>query len=302
MHERIYEIELEPPQMDDPCECCGDRPVRLTRFVKKDGAAYGVYYALYSNKSAERGAHVLLSLGPWWPGSRPEERSCFYFQIWPEEESSSLRLDDAAGSPWRAIDRMGAPLSRDEALRHPLRREVFALHDEIADADTSIRGFLDRSRSGDTSEPLEVRYGLPDPVFVLPEEERSVRANLGGDFVSLDASRFFVRTLLPLPIEDRSSWDVATWCEISPPDFETLHEVWNAPDDYARFSCPGTVANDCTDIEAAGYFGAAVEIGVRDREQLPVIQSSDHTSLSARIREPWSWPDFLQFAVNRGFL
>ena len=298
----MYEIELEPPQIDGACECCGDYPVRLTRFISRDGDARGVYYGLYSNRHAEPGIHVLLSLGPWWEGSQPEERHCFYFQIQPEAESSTLRLGDATESPWGEIASMGAPQSRAQALQHPLKPEVFALHDLMVEADVSIRGFLDRSGCGDPCEPLEVRYGLPDALFVLPEEDRAGRTKLGGDFVSLDDSRFFVRALLPLPIEGRGTWDVATWCEIAPSDFEMLHEVWNEPEDYARFSCPGTLANDCSDIEEEGYLGAAVEIGIRDPEQLPIIESSDQVSLATRLSTPWDWPDFRKLAVERGFL
>ncbi len=298
----MYEIELEPPEIGRACECCGDHPVKLTRFLIKDDAAYGAYYGLYSNKHAAGGVHVLLSLGPWWEGSRREERSCFYFQLRPSADNSSLRFGDVASSPWGPVDIMGAGFSREEALLHPLRREVFEIHGRIGEFDTSIRSFFDRSRCGDPSIPLERRYMLPDAVFELSPEEKDARAKISDDFVSLDDSRYFVRALIPMPIEDRESWVVATWCEIAQADFESLFEVWDAPERYARFSCAGTVANVCTDVDPAGYLGATVDVGVGDPEQLPVILASDHPPLMTRIVEPWAWNDFLPFAVDRGFL
>ncbi|MEO1086656.1 MAG: hypothetical protein AAFY88_20675, partial [Acidobacteriota bacterium] len=76
----MYQIEFEPPVLDPPCDCCGDRPVRLTRFLTHDDEARGVYFALYSNRHSETGVHILLSLGPWWDGTIPAQRNCFYFR------------------------------------------------------------------------------------------------------------------------------------------------------------------------------------------------------------------------------
>ncbi len=298
----MYEIELEPPEIGPACDCCDERPVRLTRFLIKDDAAYGAYFAVYSNQHADRGVHVLLSLGPWWEESRQEERSCFYLQLWPAEEHSSLRLGDVEKSPWGPVDIMGAPFSREEALLHPLKQEIFEIHGVIGERDTSIRSFFDRWRSGDASIPLERRYMLPDAVFELSPEEQEARAKISEDLVVLDDARFFVRSLIAMPIEDHENWVVATWCEIPQADFETLYEVWEVPDRYARFACRGTVANVCSDVDPSGYLGAAVDVGGGDHEQLPVIVASDHPPLMTRITEPWAWDEFLTFAVSRGFL
>ncbi len=298
----MYDIELEPPEIDRPCQCCDDRPVRLTRFVIKDGDARGAYFGLYSNKHADQGVHIQLSLGPWWDGSRAEERSCFYFRLFPEESSSSLAFGDVERSPWGPVDVMGAPFTREEARLHPLKQELFELHGRIAEADPSVRGFFERARSGDASVPLERRYLEPDPIFTLSAEEKDERARVDGDFASLGGSRFFARALLPIPVEELGSWDVATWCEIPRSDFKALLDVWDQPDDYARFSCEGKLANDCADVEASGYLDAAVTIAVRDADQLPIVISSDDPRLAARLAGPWSEGEFRRFAVEKGFL
>ncbi len=298
----MYDIELEPPQIDEPCQCCGDRPVRLSRFIFKDGDLHGAYFGSYSNKHADQGFHIQLSLGPWWEGSRQEERSCFYFRLFPDKESSALSFGDVESSPWGPVDIMGAPFSREEARLHPLKQEIFELHGRIAEADPSVRGFFERARCGHAAVPLERRYMLPDPIFELSQEEKESRAKVGGDFASLDGSRFFTRAMLPIPVEDTDSWDVATWCEISRSDFQALLDAWNLADDYARFSCQGKLANDCADVDPSGYLDASVTLGVRDADQLPVVMSSGDTRLGTRLAEPWSQEDFRRFAVDKGFL
>ncbi len=298
----MYDIELEPPQIEKPCPCCGDRPVTLTRFIIKDDELYGAYFGSYSNHHADIGVHIQLSLGPWWEGSREEERSCFYFRLFPEKESSSLSFGDVETSPWGPVDFMGAPFSREEARLHPLKQEIFELHGRIAESDPSVRGFFERMRQGDAKVPLERRYLLPDPIFSLTADEKEARAKIDSDFASLDGSRFFARAMVPIPVEGLGSWNVATWCEISRADFQALLDVWNLPEEYIRFSCEGKLANDCADVDPAGYLDAAVTLGVRDADQLPIVVSSGEARLRVRLAEPWSQEEFRQFAVEKGFL
>ncbi len=298
----MYDLELEPPQIDDPCSCCGDRPVSLSRFIIRDDDVCGVYFGLYSNHHADQGVHILLSLGPWWEGSRAEERSCFYLRLLPQEEGSSLSFGDVESSPWGPVDIMGAPFSREEARLHPLKPEIFELHGRIAEADPSVRGFFERARSGAAAVPLERRYLLPDPIFELSDDEKDARVKTRGDFASLDGSRFFARAMLPIPVDGLDSWDMATWCEISHSDFQALVEVWDQPEGYARFSCEGTLANDCADVDPDGFLGAAVTLGVRDAEQLPFVIASDDPRLETRLAEPWDQEEFRRFAVEKGFL
>jgi hypothetical protein len=67
-------IEFEPPKTGEPCECCGGRTTRLTRFVHSDGDAFAVYFALFSDNHPEKSVSVLVSLGPWWEDERVSER------------------------------------------------------------------------------------------------------------------------------------------------------------------------------------------------------------------------------------
>ena len=91
MTQEVYEIESAQLKIDPACSCCGDRPVRLTKFIQKRDKAWAVFYGTYSNQHPELGLRVLLSLGPWWEGTRPEGRSCFHFQVSAEPEGDVSR-------------------------------------------------------------------------------------------------------------------------------------------------------------------------------------------------------------------
>jgi hypothetical protein len=78
-------------------------------------------------------------------------------------------------------------------------------------------------------EMRDVRAGLPEPIFALPEDERAKRAVIspGGDFATLDGEHHFVRALLEVPIpaeDDVFGWGV--WVRVSEADVEDLVTRW----------------------------------------------------------------------------
>jgi hypothetical protein len=79
-------------------------------------------------------------------------------------------------------------------------------------------------------EMRDVRAGLPEEIFRLPEAERERRVELspGGDFASLvDADRHFVRALIELSIpseDDCFGWGV--WVRLTRADMVDVAEAW----------------------------------------------------------------------------
>jgi hypothetical protein len=67
----ILTIECEPPRRST-CECCGGASTRLTRFVYRDDAVFAVDYAAFSDNHPERTVSVVMSLGEWDDGARPD--------------------------------------------------------------------------------------------------------------------------------------------------------------------------------------------------------------------------------------
>src|SRR5215471_3783093 len=107
-----YEIELSEPSAST-CACCGGLTVRLTRFVYRNGDAFAVYYAAYSNNHPGSEVSLLISLGQWGEGSQPSQRAAFYCRVRPKDKSYDVNLGDALESHWRTAKIVGRKLSRE---------------------------------------------------------------------------------------------------------------------------------------------------------------------------------------------
>jgi hypothetical protein len=92
----------------------------------------------------------------------------------------------------------------------------------------------------------DVRAALPEAIFALSEDERTVRAVLspGGDFATLDGEQHFVRALLELPIpseEDAFGWGV--WIRLGEEEIRDVAARW-ADSESAGRSYSGLLASE----------------------------------------------------------
>lgn len=299
-----YEIEMSDPSASH-CECCGGLTVRLTRFVFRDGDAFAVYYARYSNNHPENLVDFLVSIGEWGEGSRPDQRASFFCRVRPANGSYEVMLGDAAESAWGEAEIIGQKLSREQALRHPLKATAFEVLDQAFETDRSLAGFLSRVECGDAAAPLEWSFQLPDDIFALGAE-REKRAVLGRSFASLDDKRFFVRCLLPRPVEGYGTWSVGLWIEVSKRDYDQAKLVWDDPIRYPHLRFAGVVANDAKSTPELPDFpivgGAPVQLRVTDPNEPPKIEAPAVGELADVFARSWGKTAFEEFAVARGFL
>ena len=92
------------------CDCCGGLTVRLTRFVHRNGDAFAIYYAAYSNNHPDDELAMLVSLGEWGEDSDPSRRTAFYCRVRPTTDSYEVMLGDAAQSAWGDASIVGKKL------------------------------------------------------------------------------------------------------------------------------------------------------------------------------------------------
>ncbi|OQW78293.1 MAG: hypothetical protein BVN33_00030 [Proteobacteria bacterium ST_bin13] len=140
------EIEFEQPDYFS-CECCGARSTKLTRFVHRQGSAFAVYFANFSDSAHCDYVSVLVGFGPWGEDSPPDQRTAFALRIWTKGDRFQVGLVDPDQDGWET-EFLGRKLSRDEALVHALKQEAFDLSDHIVECDEPVIRFLE-SRSGD---------------------------------------------------------------------------------------------------------------------------------------------------------
>jgi len=138
----MLNIEFEPDNQSEPCQCCGGLTTSLTRFVYNDNNAYAIYYAKFSNNHPERVVVATVSLGEWGEDSTPAQRVAFALELRASKNEYQVGLIDAKFSPWQDAKIIGRTLNREEALTHPLVKEAFHVNDHMVIYDTPIRDYL----------------------------------------------------------------------------------------------------------------------------------------------------------------
>lgn len=296
-----YEIERSEPTRSR-CGDCGGLTVQLTRFVRRDGDAHAVYYARYSNDHPDAEVAVLVSIGAWDEGAPPADRRAFYGRVRPMEGEPGVRLEDAATSPWADVARLGRMLSRAEALAHPDKAEAFAILDAGFKRDPSLRGFLARAACSDPKRPLEFGFGAPDDVFALGRAAGD-RVDRTEAMIVLDRRRFFVRCLVPVPVEGYGDWSVGAWIEIGGDDYLRIADAWDDREAYPALRFRGRLANEGRREPGLPLpIGAEVEVAVADPDQPPHVVDASDPALHGLLTRAWSRDEFEAYAVARGFL
>jgi len=137
-------------------------------------------------------------------------------------------------------------------------------------------------------ETRDIRLGLPQPIFLLDEDERDRRARVGDDAAVLHdrgRERFFVRALLELPIDGEDGYfGYGTWIEVSEADFAALRELWDDEEGWRREPFAGSLANELSPY--AFTEGLPVRIRLRDVRLLPLVEleDQDHELVRAQRR------------------
>jgi hypothetical protein len=137
-------IETTAPPKTGPCPCCGRMGTSLTRFVYRDGDAYAIYYARFSEDHPDRHAIAAVSLGSWDEDATPDLRVAFILKLSSAAARFQVQVLDAVASLWPDSTILGRALDRTEALSHPLLPEIYAITDQMFVQDPSLRAYLER--------------------------------------------------------------------------------------------------------------------------------------------------------------
>ena len=118
--------------------------------------------------------------------------------------------------------------------------------------------------------PPDFAFGRPDEVFALPADERATRARESDDFCMLDENRFFIRTVLHIPLHERSGeqWGLGLWVEVSEANGRRYYELYDV-DASNEPGFTGRIAN------AVAYFpdslGAEVQVKLGPASKRPTL-------------------------------
>lgn len=91
---------------------------------------------MYSDHGDEWYVSVLISIGG--KDVPVSERCAFYVRIYISDERWTVRVYGSADSPFVGVEEFGTILDREEALAHPLIKEVFHITDHIVVEDEPV--------------------------------------------------------------------------------------------------------------------------------------------------------------------
>jgi len=94
-------------------------------------------------------------------------------------------------------------------------------------------------------EAMELAFRSPTYVAELTLDERKKFVRGSDDLCVVRDARFFVRAVLPLPVESRAHpYSIGLWVEVAQSDFERVYELWESEVQHAEPPIPAIVANE----------------------------------------------------------
>lgn len=91
---------------------------------------------------------------------------------------------------------------------------------------------------------MELTFARPEPVDQIPEADRATKVKQNKDLSSIGYERFFVRTLLPLPVLERDEpYNLGVWAEVTEEAFFRILDLWDEPDQSTEPAFQATLQN-----------------------------------------------------------
>ena len=140
----IISLEIGEARQPTVCECCGAAIESTHGFIYRDDDAFAVYQAAWCIGHPENQVNARIEIGGDWGDrdSRPEH-TFFGLLIFQTPDETKFSMIEADESMWPPNGDEGQLLSRDAALSHPLKPEIFHIAEHIASEDVLIKTFLD---------------------------------------------------------------------------------------------------------------------------------------------------------------
>ena len=128
----------------------------------------------------------------------------------------------------------------------------------------------------------DVRFAWPDALFADIQDGRTI----DGLWMSHDSAASsvmmrargtaFLRVLLPLRGDDGSTITYGVWLQLEVEDLHRAYSVWTEPE-YVNLRLGGRLAND---VPPGGVLDAPVTAAVRDPDETPYVDQSEHPLLN----------------------
>lgn len=133
------------------------------------------------------------------------------------------------------------------------------------------------------SHDRHLRFGLPEPVRSIPEEDRQDRTWQVEDMMQVQGCGAFIRALLPVKLTGDHSVTFGVWLAVHPEDLQRAFRVWWEPE-YQAFAVDAWLAND---LPVWGLLAAPVRAEVRRESEVPYVVSSQDPDMARVLAGEW---------------
>lgn len=124
------------------CECCGREKKRVWGFVCEDGDARAIYYALLNIEDDRPRVGLTLSVGPWWEGTEPTQRSWVHLEVRPDKDQLHMSIRDPQESNFYPWNKGGTALDREKAIGTGAIEAIWPVADFIVATDLALASYL----------------------------------------------------------------------------------------------------------------------------------------------------------------
>jgi hypothetical protein len=139
-------LRLDQQVVRDRCSHCAREFAVIRGSAYEDDEGIAIYLAGLHSCDGPPIAHLAVAIRPAYRDNASPE--AILLQMWTAEDSVSMRVTDAAESPWRGEAYLGRLLNRDEALASPLLETVYRIAGHVARDNTAVSAYLDADESG----------------------------------------------------------------------------------------------------------------------------------------------------------
>ena len=117
---------------------------------------------------------------------------------------------------------------------------------------------------------MELTFRRPDDVANLSAEDRERLVRENSDLCIIGKDRFFVRAVLPLPVESRQvPYCIGLWVEVTQDTFDRIYDLWDAEEQLTEPPFPVRIANEIP--TAAGSLGLEAELQLTGPRTRPKV-------------------------------
>lgn len=125
---------------------------------------------------------------------------------------------------------------------------------------------------------LELSFKRPDAVVALSKVQRESEVQESDDLCRIRSERFFIRAVLPLPVEGRDEpYRIGIWVEVKQAAYDRVLGLWTDPAQNREPPLEAKLANDIPSFSSTCGLPVRLQLtGPKTRPDV-LVAESDHS-------------------------